>query len=260
VDDEISFGTEVGNFGAGDFTVEFWIQAANPDVWAILGKREHCNHGSFWEVRGTAFFLDQNDQGLNYNIVSPSPLNPTDGRWHHLAYVRADTNAYIYLDGKVAATMASPGVTMISNAAPLLAGNNPCVAFRDSTRRFKGLLDEIKIYDMALTPRQVAAAAARSAPTVFRATTPKLLVESSPTSGRFMWRIDPEAGHAFTTEDISGLDLESSLDMKIWTIIPAPRGLITEGSRLSILKRSQSARAFIVSPFVTRCRTTARAV
>jgi hypothetical protein len=49
VDDEISFGAEAGNFGAGDFTVEFWMKASDAGFWAILAKREFCNHGSFWE-------------------------------------------------------------------------------------------------------------------------------------------------------------------------------------------------------------------
>jgi hypothetical protein len=62
VDDEISFGTEVGNFGTSDFTVEFWMKASNAGFWAILGKRQFCNHGSFWEVRGTVLFLDQDNQ------------------------------------------------------------------------------------------------------------------------------------------------------------------------------------------------------
>jgi hypothetical protein len=75
-------------------------------------------------VRGTAFFLDQDNQGLNYTSVSPS-LSATDDRWHHLAYVRVGTNLYVYLDGRLSATSSLRAVTVISNTTPWWLGTIP---------------------------------------------------------------------------------------------------------------------------------------
>jgi hypothetical protein len=133
---------------------------------------------------------------------------------------------WLYLDGSLASTKSTAAVAVISNTAPLVAGDNACVNF-DGTKRFTGLLDEIKIYQTALIPEQVSAAAElRSTPIVLlRSGTGKLALENNPSPARFKWQIDPEPGESFTTADIAGIELETSTDLIVWTVVPGAMGV-----------------------------------
>ncbi|MEE8168930.1 MAG: hypothetical protein V3T70_00145, partial [Phycisphaerae bacterium] len=72
MDDFVSFGNTIGNFGTSDFTIDFWIKTSSTRNEAILGKRPICNHASFWDIRidGTGelrIALDQDDLATNFN-------------------------------------------------------------------------------------------------------------------------------------------------------------------------------------------------
>jgi hypothetical protein len=45
---------------------------------------------------------------------------------------------------------------MLSNTTPMRAGMDPCVGV-DGTNPYEGDLDELMIFDQALTPQQIAA-------------------------------------------------------------------------------------------------------
>ena len=51
VDDYVSFGSTLGNFGTGNFTVDFWIRTTSTRDEEIIGKRPVCNHASRSEER-----------------------------------------------------------------------------------------------------------------------------------------------------------------------------------------------------------------
>ncbi|MFA7006392.1 MAG: LamG-like jellyroll fold domain-containing protein [Verrucomicrobiia bacterium] len=90
----------------------------------------------FWDgMPGTGRLLELDGQPLSLKTISPKT-------WHHLALVRAGEQVTAYLDGSLA-----PGVV----AGSLPAGPKR-IAFAAG---FEGKLDEIAIYDRALTPDQI---------------------------------------------------------------------------------------------------------
>jgi hypothetical protein len=75
-----------------------------------------------------------------------------DLQWHHLVYVFDGTTQRLYLDGTAAATLgqAPPSATV---AAAYLGTYDPT---DDDGERWSGVIDDVRIYDQALTPEQIA--------------------------------------------------------------------------------------------------------
>jgi hypothetical protein len=99
VDDYVTFGDTIGNFGTSDFTIDFWIKTNSTRLEGILGKRPVCMHSSFWDIRigfpssGLLVIeLDQDAAATNYNnFTSTTTVN--DGNFHHIVVVRTPIQA-----------------------------------------------------------------------------------------------------------------------------------------------------------------------
>jgi len=73
-----------------------------------------------------------------------------DGEWHHIGWVYDGTMNYLYLDGEVDATEENSGQITVSSY-PLYIGDNS-----QATGRFwTGLIDDVMIYNRALTQDEV---------------------------------------------------------------------------------------------------------
>ena len=148
----VSFGTNVGNFGSNDFTVEFWMRTTNL-YEGVLGKRVECQHGSFWDVRMTNGFpvVELDDNGVNYVHLTASH-SVEDDLFHHIALVRQSTTVALYVDGILDASTTAP-VAFLSNASPFEIGRTPCAGVGEGT--FFGTLDEVTLYSRALSAAEI---------------------------------------------------------------------------------------------------------
>jgi hypothetical protein len=154
---EVSFDEVGGNFGRDPFTLAFFIKTtsvASQDIW---GKRPVCDDASFWSFRMTGNLwgaeLDGDEFGTDHTVVLGAPII-ADGSWHHVALVRDGTNNTIYVDGAHPGTATSPEPVMLSNTVPMRAGMSACT-FVDGTNPYDGDLDELMIFNTALSPQQI---------------------------------------------------------------------------------------------------------
>jgi hypothetical protein len=159
MDDLVSFGPTVGDFGVSDFTVSYWIKSDNiGDLQGVLGKRSTCLHGSFWDNRlnpsGTMNVeLDQDAAATNHNSrTTAATMN--DAAFHLFSFSREGATLRLFVDGMFSASGTTADITVISNGADLIAGKSACTG-ADGTTRFDGELDEIKIYDRALNACEI---------------------------------------------------------------------------------------------------------
>lgn len=159
VNDAVQFSNSIGNFGTGDFTVEFWVRSTSSSVIRyIIGKRLACSHGSYWDVGLTTggkvrAAVDQNSAGLNYNVLLGSAV-VTDGQWHHVAITRDAATLSILIDGQLDATNQGAGTANLSNTASLLMADHPCVG-TSGYGKFQGQVDQVRLWSVARTPAQV---------------------------------------------------------------------------------------------------------
>jgi hypothetical protein len=140
-----------GISGTNAQTVAFWFQTSNSGVQMPL-----VAYGDFWLA-----LLNNNVVGLildGNNFYAGSNL--TDGDWHHFAVTipanSTSGDVVLYVDG--AGTNGS-GTTLI-NMAP---AND--VLIGKVTLLFNGLLDDVRMYDHALSAGEVSALAAMGSST-----------------------------------------------------------------------------------------------
>jgi hypothetical protein len=97
------------NFGAGDFTVEMWV---NLEVTNIQGQyffyATGYNPNMFLWNNGVIYLRTAETSG---EIVTPTASGIVAGRWHHLACVRSGNTYSIYRDGVLVVSGSSTAVT-----------------------------------------------------------------------------------------------------------------------------------------------------
>jgi len=139
-----------------NFTLMAWIKTDTP---GLAGTQAYHGNGLIWsDVSGVAddfliavlgtkasFFIGDADPSIN------TEADIVTGEWVHVAGVRnaTDGEIAIYIDGKL--DISAPGYD-----TPLVA--NPIIAIGSNVldgRFYTGLIDEVKIFDVALTEQEV---------------------------------------------------------------------------------------------------------
>ncbi len=151
---------------SGALTLETWFAiGAYPWNWTPL-IQQGDDDGYFLGVDGHAhagFKLQIGDTWQE--LVTSEKLDRA--RWYHAigTYDRATGTMSLYLDGKLATRKEVGSADIRTTAAPIQIGKGkprrPVDPVRASTfiasYAFDGLIDEVRIYDLALTPEQVMA-------------------------------------------------------------------------------------------------------
>jgi hypothetical protein len=172
VDDRVVVPDNPGlHFGSNqNFSVETWIKAfptpGNYYGIAVIADKAYTPDNL--STVGWVFYLDYGVLGLNMCQAPLSPLNYSfwhapspdlqDGKFHHVAVTlerTSTTGGKMYVDGNVVLTFNPTSQSGdLSNEVPLRIGNhgNPSLnAF------FKGIIDEVSIYNRALSSAEIQA-------------------------------------------------------------------------------------------------------
>jgi len=166
VDGAMEFdGTVYVNCGNGPslqirdaITIAAWIKVDAFTVgWeAILAKGDN----SYRMSRGNEFgdYLHFGCNGLSGGNVTGTSV-VTTGTWRHAAAVYDGQYAYIYLDGTEDIRVASTGQIDESTNDLYIAENSGATG-----RQLGGLVDDVRIYNRALSPEEIAGLAGRTTP------------------------------------------------------------------------------------------------
>ena len=152
VQNTVTCGNTIGNFGTSDFTIEFYINTTSQDnngEW-ILTKRSVCGHESYLNILISGGYvgggLDGDGSGTNIIDVT-STVKVNDGNWHHVAFVRSGTTIQFYIDGASAGSKTGSGITNINNTDNLVIGGFGSAC--STNQLFIGSLDELRIWNVA---------------------------------------------------------------------------------------------------------------
>lgn len=139
-------------FTTEDFTVSAWAKTSvgyvsqGSSVNAIIGRGFTTTNGSY------GLFIN-NANKPTFNIEGNSVVgNMTihDGQWHHLVGVRTGSVSQLWVDGVLAGTGAATNLT--SSTANLGIGADDS----GGIRFFTGTIDEVRIYNRALSAEEIA--------------------------------------------------------------------------------------------------------
>ncbi len=154
VSDAVYFDSSVNYVFNSDFTIEFYFSVYNTqDIVDIVSFKNECVSDSSFSLQ----YLPSINQLRFYanhsqfkSIEIDVPLDDSKC-WHHIALVRKEYDYFVFLDGKKAGQMMADRLYAFAPDNILSIANNPCVEDAGfNYYRFKGRVDQFKVYDQAL--------------------------------------------------------------------------------------------------------------
>ncbi|MHC4643535.1 MAG: LamG domain-containing protein, partial [Planctomycetota bacterium] len=131
-------------------TVACWIKVNSFDVeWQSVVAKGN----SAWRLSrdGTQDDLEFACTGLSGNWKVLGYKNVNDGKWHHVAGVYDGSEISLYVDGVLDDSLAASGTIDTTTHQVWLGGNVERLG-----REWNGLLDDVRIYDHALSAAEIA--------------------------------------------------------------------------------------------------------
>jgi glucose/arabinose dehydrogenase len=133
-------------------TIEAWVfPTSDPTGWRSIVAKEQTD--------GLAYYLYASSRGTNVPatgvFVSGAERTLTGGTrlaintWAHIAATYNGTIQRLYVNGVQVSTRNQTGTAAVSTGVLRIGGNNPFGEF------FKGLIDEVRIYNKVLTQAQI---------------------------------------------------------------------------------------------------------
>jgi len=149
------------NPGEVSFSASAWIRGGAPGQ--VIISQADVEGQSALESGGTWLGISQSDGRLMTGLMAIffGPLESesvvADGQWHHvgLVYDYTTMKRHLYVDGAQVAVDAGV-VAGVQSTAGLYIGAGQTL---DAASFFSGLIDDVRIYDVALTAEEIAALA-----------------------------------------------------------------------------------------------------
>ena len=212
VNDYVDCGNDPSLNITDEITIEAWVDTSLSYQY-IVGKYEEAAFLQYW---GYGLFVDGGHAEfrigtthLYYNVKSTKLIN--DSNWHHIVGVYDKMNLIIYVDGQQTAGGHYSGD--ISPASSSFKIGKCQMGF--SERFFNGVIDEVRVYNRALSQEEIKAHYERrkyisSEPTVSVGAS-----ESKKSELVAWWKFDE--GNGSIAHDISNNSNDGVIHGAIWT-------------------------------------------
>jgi hypothetical protein len=161
----VNMGTSFPAFTSGDFSIVLWVNttATAADTIPLAKHKAGTQNGYLFAINttGGGGVANKSTFVTGSEFVAQAPTSTTtvnDGAWHQIVGVFSAGGTHsIYVDGSpLEAFSNSPGITDLG--APFLIGGVREIAGTDNPEaRYTGLIDEVQVYDQALTDEQITA-------------------------------------------------------------------------------------------------------
>lgn len=139
------------DFGTGDFSISLWMKSTDTSKWeaGLIQKFNIDNNVGYSLVINPAGFAGVFDAGLcGHDVQSDFSTNYCDDTWHNIVFVRNGGSVLLYIDGSECGSASVLSSYNADSTQPLLLGY-----FNYSN--FKGALDDIRMYNVALNANQI---------------------------------------------------------------------------------------------------------
>ena len=154
---DVDGGAAIGT--ASEITVACWIKPVSNKWYETIA----CGDGNAWRLRRhlDSSTLEFGCAGIALPETRGGPVTGTidvnDGRWHHVAGVYDGTAIYLYVDGQLdVSSEASGGIRGVSSRV-LIGSDDVATSTFGRNRWFRGLIDDVRIYDYALPGAEIMA-------------------------------------------------------------------------------------------------------
>jgi hypothetical protein len=141
------------SFGTNPFSVAAWVKTTSTSFASLVDNKTAGTNNAGYnlqiaETNGRAYF--RVGTGAGQAQTGNSITNVTDGEWHHLVGTRDASGLKIYVNGILENQNSNCGTCNVTSSQNLLFGSYGAGGFLD------GLLDDVRIYNRALSANEVA--------------------------------------------------------------------------------------------------------
>jgi len=154
------------NFATGDWSICAWINTTqSDDTFTIFANGGDESGGIRYTLAvgetggaGTIVLTTDDDDAKRQAVSSAGAVN--DGQWHHAVGLRAGNTTQVYVDGMPDGTATLPAGYDLSGTSQHNAYVGAITDHRDATgntldKLFVGTLDDVRIYNYALSPAEI---------------------------------------------------------------------------------------------------------
>jgi hypothetical protein len=137
----------------GPFTVFAWVKGGAPQQ-VIISQTDGTGAGQTWlgaDVSNGKLMTTLTD-GAAFTQPMVSEFSITDGQWHHIAVVWNGSHRHLYADGVEVAKDADALDGLQGSDGGLYFGVGKTF---DTSTFFSGLLDDVRIYNQALSAEEI---------------------------------------------------------------------------------------------------------
>ena len=157
-----------GAFMLPIYTVSMWFRVdgnssnpADPNRDIISVTNAEANHGLLLEIRGNDVLRYLHRHPFQYSMGPNESIYTTttygDGLWHHAAAVRASDNSrLLYVDGQQVGSDSNV-TTAFDAPVSVILGALFSAGYPNGGRFWNGAIDDVRIYNRALSATEVAA-------------------------------------------------------------------------------------------------------
>jgi len=156
VDDYIELSQKAIDDSMGDFTIAMWFKTSMPNEGTLYAEGNVDGRGVRLRVEpGDGQIRGYVGEPGDSNIVATDlPFN--DGQWHHVAFVARGGNlTRIYVDGALRGETVDRYVSSDPTSAVGVIGRTGEPGSSSPYDHFEGFIDEVAVFDRALTAGQV---------------------------------------------------------------------------------------------------------
>ena len=130
------------NPASTDFTAACWIKPSSTGSQVIMTQVNEKGTGRVW-----LNYFNQNLESMIGGVSTISSTTLSTDEWHHIAVVKSGTTLTLYVNGL-------PDATQTVNAESCV-GALRIGASKAAKNRYNGLIDDLRVYDVALTDSEM---------------------------------------------------------------------------------------------------------
>ncbi|HHH50295.1 MAG TPA: T9SS type B sorting domain-containing protein [Saprospiraceae bacterium] len=143
-------------FMTTDLTISLYFKSTNSlGTQTIISKREACddNHAFGINYTPSSFFLNTLASENSSKKAVISEQLDFNSCWQHIVFVRNSFRTKLYLNGKKIGESNTSSRIDLTSGGTLTLGLSPCSSTTENP--FAGLIDEVRIYNRALSKEEI---------------------------------------------------------------------------------------------------------